>query len=66
MPVDGEPTFERRVVEDTPQNLVDDDDLQAALARSRRTNAKKRPKVNAEDLVAKRESLDAAFCSELT
>ena len=55
MPVDGEPTFERRVVEDTPQNLVDDDDLQAALARSRRTNAKKRPKVNPEDLVAKRE-----------
>ena len=56
MPVDGEPTFDRRVVEDTPQNLVDDDDLQAALARARRTNAKKKPKVKAEDLVARGKS----------
>lgn len=47
-----EPTFEKRVQEDAPQNLVDDDDLQAALARSRRANARKKPKVKADDLVA--------------
>ena len=52
MAVDGEPTFEKRVVEDGPQNLVDDDDLQAALARQRRLNTKKAPKVKSEDLVA--------------
>ncbi|WWC71951.1 uncharacterized protein I206_105910 [Kwoniella pini CBS 10737] len=52
MQVDGEPTFTRRVVADGPDNLVDDDDLQAALARSRRENAKKKPKVKVEDLAA--------------
>jgi U4/U6.U5 tri-snRNP-associated protein 1 len=53
---DGEPTFSRRVQEEAPQNLVDDDDLQAALARSRRANARKKPKVKAEDVVAQSES----------
>lgn len=52
MAVDGEPTFEKRVIDDGPQNLVDDDDLQAALARQRRLNTKKAPKVKSEDLVA--------------
>ncbi|WWC64651.1 uncharacterized protein I303_107262 [Kwoniella dejecticola CBS 10117] len=52
MQVDGEPTFTRRVVADGPDNLVDDDDLQAAIARSRRENAKKKPKVKVEDLAA--------------
>lgn len=52
-----EPTFERRVQEDAPQNLVDDDDLQAALARSRRANARKKPKVKADDLVAQSEHI---------
>lgn len=47
-----EPTFAPRVVDEGPDNLVDDDDLQAALARSRRQNAKKKPKVKAEDLAA--------------
>lgn len=47
-----EPIFNRRAEEEGPQNLVDDDDLQAALARSRRANAKKKPKVKAEDMVA--------------
>ena len=56
MAVDGEPTFERRRVEDGPQNLVDDDDLQAALSRARRETAKKRPKVRPEDLAAQSES----------
>jgi U4/U6.U5 tri-snRNP-associated protein 1 len=51
-----EPTFDRRVQEDGPQNLVDDDDLQAALARSRRANAKKKPKVKAEDVAAQSKS----------
>ncbi|WWC91651.1 uncharacterized protein L201_006597 [Kwoniella dendrophila CBS 6074] len=65
MEVDGEPTFSRRVVADGPDNLVDDDDLQAALARSRRENAKKKPKIKAEDLAAqiaeqKREEAAAA------
>ncbi|ORY33488.1 SART-1 protein [Naematelia encephala] len=50
MQVEGGPSFQRRVVEDTPQNLVDDDDLQAALARSRRENAKRKTKVKPEDL----------------
>ncbi|OCF77193.1 U4/U6.U5 tri-snRNP-associated protein 1 [Kwoniella mangroviensis CBS 8886] len=52
MEVDGEPTFQRRVVDQGPDNLVDDDDLQAALARSRRENAKKKPKIKPEDLAA--------------
>jgi U4/U6.U5 tri-snRNP-associated protein 1 len=52
MEIEGEPIFTRRNIEDTPQNLVDDDDLQAALARSRRENAKKKPKVRTEDLAA--------------
>lgn len=52
MEVDAAPTFTRRAVDDGPQNLVDDDDLQAALARSRRENARKRPKVKPEDLAA--------------
>lgn len=52
MEVDAAPTFDRRRIDDGPQNLVDDDDLQAALARSRRENARKRPKVKAEDLAA--------------
>ena len=52
MVVDGEPTFEKRVIEDGPQNLVDDDDLQAALARQRRLNTKKAPKIKSEDIVA--------------
>lgn len=55
MEVDGEPTFAKRVVDETPQNLVDDDDMQAALARQRRENAKKRPKVKVEDLAARSE-----------
>lgn len=55
MDVDAAPTFTRRVVDDGPQNLVDDDDLQAALARSRRTNAKSRPKMRPEDLAAQSE-----------
>jgi U4/U6.U5 tri-snRNP-associated protein 1 len=50
-----EPTFAPRAQEDGPQNLVDDDDLQAALARSRRANARKKPKVKADDLVARSE-----------
>jgi U4/U6.U5 tri-snRNP-associated protein 1 len=52
MDVDAEPTFTRRVVDEGPQNLVDDDDLQAALARSRRTNAKSKPKMRPEDIAA--------------
>ncbi|WVR07742.1 hypothetical protein IAU60_004785 [Kwoniella sp. DSM 27419] len=52
MEVDGEPTFARRVVTDGPDNLVDDDDLQAALARTRREHAKKKPKVKVEDIAA--------------
>ncbi|ODN95170.1 U4/U6.U5 tri-snRNP-associated protein 1 [Cryptococcus wingfieldii CBS 7118] len=52
MAVDGEPTFTRRVVEDGPENLVDDDDLQAALARTRRANAKKKPRAKPEDIAA--------------
>ncbi|OCF38162.1 U4/U6.U5 tri-snRNP-associated protein 1 [Kwoniella heveanensis BCC8398] len=52
MEVDGEPVFTRRVVAEGPDNLVDDDDLQAALARSRRENAKKKPKVKPEDIAA--------------
>lgn len=53
MDVDPNPTFARRVVGDGPDNLVDDDDLQAALARSRRQNAKKKPKATPEDLAAR-------------
>ncbi|KAK8853158.1 hypothetical protein IAR55_003859 [Kwoniella newhampshirensis] len=52
MDIDGKPTFSRRQVGDGPDNLVDDDDLQAALSRARRENAKKKPKVKAEDLAA--------------
>lgn len=52
MEVDAAPTFAPRVVGDDPDNLVDDDDLQAALARSRRLNARKKPKVKPEDLAA--------------
>lgn len=52
MDVDAAPTFTRRVVDDGPQNLVDDDDLQAALARSRRTNARSKPRVRPEDIAA--------------
>ena len=52
MDVDAAPTFTRRVVDDGPQNLVDDDDLQAALARSRRTNARSKPKSRPEDIAA--------------
>ncbi|WRT70292.1 uncharacterized protein IL334_007290 [Kwoniella shivajii] len=52
MQVDGEPIFTKRIVTDGPDNLVDDDDLQAALARSRREHSKKKPKVKAEDLAA--------------
>lgn len=57
--MDVEPTFEKRRVEDTPDNLVDDDDLQAALARSRRANNKKkrvRPEDLAERIKAEREA----------
>ncbi|GFZ48646.1 hypothetical protein JCM24511_06395, partial [Saitozyma sp. JCM 24511] len=52
MEVDGQPVFVRREVANGPENLVDDDDLQAALSRARRENAKKKPKVKAEDLAA--------------
>ncbi|KIR34051.1 U4/U6.U5 tri-snRNP-associated protein 1 [Cryptococcus deuterogattii MMRL2647] len=52
MEVDGEPTFTRRVVTEGPDNLVDDDDLQAALSRARRANAKKKPKIKPEDVAA--------------
>lgn len=54
--MDVEPAFTKRVVGDTPDNLVDDDDLQAALARSRRQVTKKKPKSKPEDLAARRES----------
>ncbi|KAL1412710.1 hypothetical protein Q8F55_000457 [Vanrija albida] len=53
MDVDFVPTFTKRAVGDEPDNLVDDDDLQASLARSRREAAKKKPKVKAEDLAAR-------------
>jgi len=52
MELDEKPTFSRRDLGNGPENLVDDDDLQAALSRSRRENAKKRPKVKAEDIAA--------------
>jgi U4/U6.U5 tri-snRNP-associated protein 1 len=55
MEVDGQPVFVRREVANGPENLVDDDDLQAALSRARRENAKKKPKVKAEDLAAQSE-----------
>jgi U4/U6.U5 tri-snRNP-associated protein 1 len=55
MEVDGEPMFIRREVANGPENLVDDDDLQAALSRARRENAKKKPKLNPEDLAAQSE-----------
>ncbi|GMK59988.1 hypothetical protein CspeluHIS016_0902050 [Cutaneotrichosporon spelunceum] len=51
--MDVEPTFTKRVVGDGPDNLVDDDDLQAALARSRRKITKKKPKAKPEDLAAR-------------
>lgn len=53
------PTFERRRVDDAPDNLVDDDDLQAALARTRRQQNKKkrmRPEDIAERIRAEREA----------
>jgi U4/U6.U5 tri-snRNP-associated protein 1 len=62
--MDVEPTFTKRVVGDTPDNLVDDDDLQAALARSRRQLTKKKPKAKPEDLAARSES--ASLGVELT
>lgn len=52
MEVDGESTFTRRIVTDGPDNLVDDEDLQAALSRARRANAKKKPKIKPEDVAA--------------
>lgn len=52
MEVDGESTFTRRIVTDGPANLVDDEDLQAALSRARRANAKKKPKIKPEDVAA--------------
>lgn len=59
MDVDAPPTFSRRIVGEGPENLVDDDDLQAALARSRREVAKKKPKMKPEDLAAQSESSTA-------
>lgn len=56
MDVDAAPTFTKRVVGDTPDNLVDDDDLQAALARARRQVTKKKPKSKPEDLAARSKS----------
>ncbi|KAI9633988.1 SART-1 protein [Dioszegia hungarica] len=53
MEVDSEPRLGKRKMEDGPQNLVDDDDLQAALARSRRETARRKPKVKAEDMAAR-------------
>ena len=52
MEVDVAPSFGKRRVDDGPSNLVDDDDLQAALSRSRRENAKKKPRIKAEDIAA--------------
>lgn len=52
MEVDGDAPMTRRKVDEGPQNLVDDDDLQAALARSRREMARKKPKVKAEEIAA--------------
>ncbi len=57
MEVNGAPTFERRQVGDGPENLVDDDDLQAALSRARRAAAKTKPKRRPEDLAEQSESL---------
>jgi U4/U6.U5 tri-snRNP-associated protein 1 len=51
MDVDPNPMFTKRIVGDDPDNLIDDDDLQAALARSRRQAVRtKKPKIKAEDL----------------
>ena len=70
---DGVPTFARRVVGDGPENLVDDDDLQASISRARRAAAKNRPKRRPEDLAAQSESgllpfyfLLITFCSRRT
>jgi len=61
------PSFTRRRVDDEPQNLVDDDDLQAALARTRRENARKKPKMKPEDLAAQSmHSRDMCAASWLT
>jgi U4/U6.U5 tri-snRNP-associated protein 1 len=49
MEVDAVPTFARRIAGDGPENLVDDDDLQAALSRARRAAAKTNPKKRPED-----------------
>ena len=50
MEVDGVRTFKQREVGDGPENLVDDDDLQAALSRARRAAAKIKPRRRPEDL----------------
>ncbi|KAL7418367.1 hypothetical protein Q5752_006825 [Cryptotrichosporon argae] len=50
--VDVKLTFERRQAGDGPDNLVDDDDLQAALSRARRENARTRVKAKPEGLAA--------------
>ena len=55
MEVKGVPTFARRQVGDGPENLVDDDDLQAALSRARRAAAKTKPKRRAEDVAEQSE-----------
>ncbi|WVO14290.1 hypothetical protein L204_101922 [Cryptococcus depauperatus] len=52
MGVDDQPTFAPRVVVAGPENLVDDDDLQAALSRARRAAVKKKSKVKQEDFIA--------------
>lgn len=56
MEIDSEPKVGKRKLDDGPQNLVDDDDLQAALARTRREAARKKPKVKAEDVAARSKS----------
>ena len=58
MDVEVVPTFARRQVGAGPENLVDDDDLQAALSRARRAAAKTKPRRRAED-VAKQSQLAA-------
>jgi U4/U6.U5 tri-snRNP-associated protein 1 len=62
MEVDEGLRLGKRKMEDGPQNLVDDDDLQAALARSRRETARRKPKVKAEDMAARSEF--AIMCTE--
>ena len=55
MKVDIAPSFSRRDAGNGPENLVDDDDLQAALSRARRENSKKKPKAKPEDIPAQSE-----------